>query len=164
VARVGKLPKRPTWTATGLVEAPPHAVSSLMLTIKAGPVSADTALLVATTYQPIWGGREVIIRGGPREYSASVGRVDGDDVSIEVDRAENSIVLRGNWWYAGVHSVHQHRKGTLISHRAYNVAPGIGRLAVPLVSFRFEAQIRDGMQRFLDAAGQRLRCSTQMVP
>ena len=157
-----KMTGPPTWSVSGLVEAPPAKVSALLLRFDAGLVTPDSAPLVAATYQKLWGGRKVYIHGGPREYYASVGQENAEDVEIEVDRANGIVAMKGHWWYGGTHTVEPHASGTLVVHRAWNIASGMGRLAVPLVNRGFERQMRDGMKDLLRALGDRLHVKTKL--
>ena len=158
---------QPRWTAAGVVAAPVEQVAGLLLTVTPGRVTRENNFLIYHAYLPQWNGREVIVHGSGDRCTASVGRTEDqpgsrDDVDIEIDRAANAIQLQGHWWYRGVHSVLPHERGSLVRHEVYNIAPGAGRWAIPLMQMGFGGKLRAGMGALLNAIGQRLHCSTEL--
>ena len=152
-----KMKGKPDWTVSGQVAAPPAKVSTLLLRLDAGLVTEDSAPLIATTYRRMWKAQqEIHVYGGPRDYYASLSRKDARDVLIEVDRSEGVVAMRGHWWYGGTHSIEPDGRGSVIVHRVWNIAEGVGRLAVPLANRGLTGQMRQGMRDLLQLIGDRL--------
>ena len=58
---------------------------------------------------------------------------DGSRLTVTVDRTARSVTLQGEWWYRGVTRVEPDPRGSLVSYRMFDVAPG-HRWAVRMVS------------------------------
>ncbi|OLB65346.1 MAG: hypothetical protein AUI10_07085 [Actinobacteria bacterium 13_2_20CM_2_72_6] len=146
------------------MEAPVNKVAGLLLDLRPGRVTKDNGFLIYHAYLPLWQGREVEVKGGPEHFTAAVGRSDGKgDITIDVDRANNTFASQGNWWYRGVHTIQPYKNGSLVVHQVYNIAPGAGRWAVPLMQWRFESQLRNSLGALLKATGEVLHCKAEVL-
>jgi hypothetical protein len=106
-----------------VVEAPPDAVAEVLLDVRPG-------------------GRSPIVTTGTLEPGGQSGGQSGDDfvvvregsrLTVTVDRAARSVAQQGEWWYRGVTSVEPDPRGSRVTYRIFNVAPG-NRWAVRFVA------------------------------
>ena len=142
-------PSQPMRTVAGVIEAPVPQVWTALL---------DSNPLLTPE------DREAIARhSGPQPWSSIKGEHLQGRTHIEVDPQRHRIAVEGDWWYRGVHSVEAHERGSLLVYRVYNIAPGVTRLAVPLMQRGLGGQMRDQLQQLLGALGTRLHCATQLV-
>ena len=101
----------------GVVEAPPDAVTELLLDVRPGGRSP----LAATG------------EADPADGDEFTVTTDGSRITVAVDRRARSVSRQGEWWYRGVTSVEPDPRGALVVHRIYDVASG-RRWAVRFVS------------------------------
>lgn len=101
----------------GVVEAPPDAVTDLLLDVRPG---GRSPLAATGDAEPADGDEFTVTK-------------DGSRITVVVDRHERSVSQQGEWWYRGVTSVEPDPRGARVIHRIYNVASG-QRWAVRFVS------------------------------
>lgn len=101
----------------GVVEAPPDAVTDLLLDVRPG---GRSPLAATGDAEPAEGDEFTVTK-------------DGSRITLVVDRPARSVSQQGEWWYRGVTSVEPDPRGARVVHRIYNVAPG-RRWAVRFVS------------------------------
>jgi hypothetical protein len=140
---------QPQWSASGVVEAPVNDVWQALL-------EADAALTPAD--------RTAIAHDRSGQFTKTTGQPGQGRIHVEVDSARRSIAIQGEWWYRGVHSVESHERGSLLTYRVYNVAPGIGWWAAQFVQGAQHARTMDGqVQVLLRAIGQKLGCDAYLI-
>lgn len=141
---------RAGWTATGIVEAPVEQVWQALLEFSPYLSAADRRAITSTS--------------GPQVFSASRGQPEAGRVHIEADKKQHRLVVKGEWWYCGVHSVEPHPRGSLLAYRIYNVAPGLGWwLAQLMQGPQAASKIRGELQTLLTTIGQRLGCKVAIL-
>ena len=98
----------------GIVEAAPDRVAEILLDVRPGGRSP-----LAAPGQ--------IAGEGPRASDQPPGdsfvvRHDGSRLVVTVDRAACSVTMQGEWWYRGETSVASEPRGSLLTHRVFDVA------------------------------------------
>ena len=132
--------KKAQWVVSGVVEAPVEKVWQALLDSNDYLTAAD---------------RQTIARDG--KLTTTIGKPSQGKITIEVDAKQHSIATQGEWWYRGVQSVEPHARGSLLTYRVYNIAPGIGWWAAQLVQGREHARVmQDTLQASLEAIGKKL--------
>jgi hypothetical protein len=153
--------QRPDWTARGVVEAPADQVAGTLLDVRTG-VAGDGNALVLTAGELAQSG-PVVLRGGPRTFTADIGEEHGTSVRVEVDPDRRSLTIEGHWWYRGVYTVEPHERGSLITYRVYNIAPGFTRWMATLLNLRQAGKTAEDLRQVLRAIGARLGAGTHLV-
>jgi len=139
------------WIVSGIVEAPVEAVADVLCAIQAGPASDHNGIVLATGGLAAYG--EIVISGGPRHFTATVGKPPVTSVEVDVDRQHRRVAVQGHFWYRGIYTVEPHERGSQIVYRVENIARGpVGRL-VPLWQWRFDRDMRERLARLLQAMG-----------
>ncbi|MEP6987209.1 MAG: hypothetical protein ABI970_16500 [Chloroflexota bacterium] len=140
---------KPSWTVSGVVEAPVEKVWPLLLD-SFSSVGVDR--------------KAVESYSGQQPYVIYIGKPGNGKITVEVDKVKHSILIQGEWWYRGVHTVTPHLRGSLITYNVYNIAPGIGWWAAQWVQGRENARGMKGqLQAGLDAIGKQLGCAVFRV-
>jgi hypothetical protein len=118
----------------GIVEAPPDAVTDLLLDASPG---GRSPLAATGEADPAEGDEFTVTQNGSR-------------ITVTVDRATRSVTQQGEWWYRGVTSVEPDPRGARVIHRIHNVAPGrqwavrfVSRGPVNAAPAAFAAQVAD---------------------
>ena len=101
----------PKWAVSGVIEARPEKVWEAL-------IAANPALTEAD--------KKAIRNGSDSPITFTSGKPGEGKIQVEVDKKRRSIAIQGEWWYRGVHSVEQHKQGSLLVYRIYNIAPGVG--------------------------------------
>ena len=94
-----------------VIEAPPEQVAAVVLDVRPGgrsPLVTDGDVVEADT-----GDEFVVVK-------------DGSRMTVTIDRDARSVALQGEWWYRGVTSVEPDPRGSRVTYRIFNVAPGHG--------------------------------------
>lgn len=140
---------KPNWSVSGVVEAPVDQVWPLLL----------------ENFSSIGVDRKAVENyRGSQPYVTSIGKPGNGKITIEVDQVRHSILIQGEWWYRGVHTVASRSCGSLVSYDVYNIAPGIGWYAAQWVQGRVNAgKMKGQLQSSLDAIGKRLGCVVSTV-
>jgi len=113
---------RQGWTATGVIEAPVERVSDVLLTATEGPIGGGNAPLL---WAVPGAGRTLgnaTLRGGPRNFTLHYGQHPA--AKVEVDPARGFFRFEGGYKFAAEYRFTPHPKGTLLTYKAINVAPG----------------------------------------
>lgn len=126
------------WLATGVVEAPVHAVFTALLAV--GPAAHNTNAHADPD--------------GVLRYQAPIGD-PAHTITVEVDQHRHTLAIQGRWWYRGVYAVRECPRGSLIEYRVHNIATQ-GRWAVPLMQRRLPHQMRRDLAALLQAIGRHL--------
>jgi hypothetical protein len=132
------------WSATGVVEAPVHAVFAALLAV--GPTTG-------AHHHPA----DNTTRGDPNgvlRYQASIGE-RAYTVTVEVDQTSHTLAVQGHWWYRGVYSVRECARGSLVEYHVHNVATH-GRWVVPLMQRRLSHRISRDLADLLQNIGKHL--------
>lgn len=86
----------------------------------------------------------------------------GQGSHVEVDEAQRSVSVRGDWWYGAETTVDPHERGSLVTHRIFDVSDR-ARWAVRFVA---RTPLHDAPAAFaatIDKAGKRLGCAAYLV-
>lgn len=140
---------KPDWSVSGVVEAPVERVWPILLE-NFSSVGIDPKVVEAYS--------------GPQPYHTTIGKAGNGKITVEVDKVQHSILIQGEWWYRGVHTVTPHPRGSLVTYNVYNIAPGIGHWAAQWVQGREKAsKMKGDLQTSLDTIGRRLGCAVSKV-
>ncbi|MBX5445176.1 SRPBCC family protein [Sphaerobacter sp.] len=145
------------WIVSGIVEAPVEAVADVLCAIQAGPVNDHNGIVLATEGLAAFG--EIVLSGGPRQFTATVGTPPVTSVEVDVDREHRRVAVQGHFWYRGIYTVEPHERGSRIVYRAENIARGVVGRLVPLWQRRFDRDMRERLARLLQAMGTILGCA-----
>jgi hypothetical protein len=127
--------KQSVWVASGIVKAPIGQVWQALIEVN--------PLLSAAAKSAIIHKREV------QTFSVAPGNPAAGRAHIEVDPQQRRLVVKGEWWYCGVHSVEAHPRGSLLVYHIYNIAPGLGWWFAQLVQGPQQARLMNGQLRAL---------------
>lgn len=140
---------RPGWVVSGIVESPVAEVWRALIEINPTLSASDKAM---------------ILQSQDALFSKIYGKPGEGHVHIEVDPTAHSIAEQGEWWYRGVTTVEQHPKGSLVTNRVYNIAPGIGWWAAQWVQGAQHARIMPtAHQQLLDAIAAQLGYKVHLI-
>jgi hypothetical protein len=92
----------------GVVEAPPDEVAGILLDVRPGGRSPLATTGVAD----------------PARGDVFTVTKDGSRLIVAVDRDALMVTVKGEWWYQCVTTVTPDDRGSLVSYRIFNVAPG----------------------------------------
>lgn len=151
--------RTPKFLAVGAIKAAPEAVAQLLLTVRAGPVEGDNLILFQRAdVSP------TDLSGGPDRFQLAYA---GGSMTIDVDRAAQTIAAQGGWWYRGEYTITADANGSaVLTLRVFNVAGAGSRWLVPVANnfFRgFEAGQRAGFEATLRSIGERLGCEVRLL-
>ena len=151
--------KHQGWTATGVIEAPPERVRAVFLTVRPGPVGNGNAPLLRTLPGAGRFMGTANLRGGPREFTVHYGTHPGGTVEVNPD--EGRFAFQGGYKFRAEYHFTPHRKGTLLTYTATNVAPPEhrNRRAVRL-QFWLGGRLKAGLRGSLKRIGKELGCRT----
>jgi hypothetical protein len=149
------------WVVSGLVEAPVEEVSSKLLALRPGRIGGDNGLVLATEGPE--GRGPMKVAGGPRRFTATVGEPPGTSLDVEVDPAQRRLTVQGHFWYRGTYTVDPHARGSRLTYRVDNIAPGAVHWLIPLWQFRLRAQMTSRLGRLLRTLGDCLGCAVYPI-
>jgi hypothetical protein len=149
--------KHQGWTATGVIEASPDRVRDVFLAVRPGPVGNGNARLLRMLPGAGRFMAAANLRGGPHEFTVHYGTHPGG--TIEVNPDEGRFAFQGGYKFRAEYHFTPHRKGTLLTYTAINVAPPEhrNRMAVRL-QFRLSAKLKIGLRGALKHIGAELGC------
>lgn len=133
------------WSVSGVIEAPVEQVWAALLDLTPELSEAD----------------KQVIAQNPPEQSYLARPPGAVKAGTEVDVQHHSIATQGEWWYRGVTSVEPHSRGSLVTYRVTNVAPGVGWWAAQLVQGPEHARsMKTILEQLLNTIGKKLACNT----
>jgi hypothetical protein len=135
------------WLATGVVEAPVHAVFTALLAV--GPVPG-------AGHDPAHNANARADSDGVLRYQAPIGD-PAHTVTVEVHQHRRTLAVQGHWWYRGVYTAREYPPGSLVEYRVHNVAAR-GRWLVPLMQRRLPHHMRRDLAALLQTIGRHLDC------
>lgn len=151
--------RRPTqsWTATGVIEAPPDRVRDVFLVVRPGPVGNGNASLLRVLPGAGRFMGAANLHGGPHEFTVHYGTHPGG--TVEVDPDDGRFAFQGGYKFRAEYHFTPHPKGTLLTYTAINVAPPEhqNRTTVRL-QFRLGAALKAGLRGSLKRIGRELGC------
>jgi hypothetical protein len=175
------------WRATGVIEAPLERVLDVLLAVSEGPIGPHNAPLLCAVPGA---GRllaRATLRGGPQKFTIHYGWPPGRDGdhpdrdgdhpdrdgerpdhdgqqpggTAEVDRSRGSFSFRGGYKFGAEYYFTPHPKGTLLTYRAFNVAPEQHRdRATVRAQFWLGGKLKIGLRGALRRIGKVLGCRT----
>jgi hypothetical protein len=145
------------WTATGVIEAPLARVARVLLAVEEGSISDTNAPLLFALPGAGRFLRSATLVGGPDTFTVHYGRLPGG--TVEVDPAKGWFAFQGGYKFRAEYRFSPHPKGTLLTYRAVNVAPGAhqSRLAVRF-QFWLGGRLKIGLRGALRRIGRLLDC------
>jgi len=147
------------WTAYGVIEAPLDAVCAELLLAEPGPVGPANAPLLRAIAGAgrLMGGAE--LRGGPATFTLHYRGAHQAGGTVEV--GTRSFAMQGGYKFRAEYHFAPHERGTLLTYRAINVAPGAHReKALVKLQFRLGGLLRVGLRGALRIIGAHLSCRT----
>ena len=149
--------KHQGWTATGVIEAPLERVRDVFLTVRPGPVGNGNARLLRVLPGAGRFMGAATLRGGPNEFTVHYGTNPGGRVEVNPD--EGHFAFQGGYKFRAEYHFTPHRKGTLLTYTAINVAPPEhqNRRTVRL-QFWLGARLKVGLRGSLKRIGRELGC------
>src|SRR5439155_3722729 len=135
------------WLATGVVEAPVHAVFAALLAVGPAPIARHDPARNTDAHAD---------SDGVLRYPAPIGD-PAYTVTVEVDPNRHTLAIQGHWWYRGVYTVRECPRGSLVEYRVHNIATR-GRWAVPLMQRRLPHHMRRDLTALLQTIGRHLDC------
>jgi hypothetical protein len=150
-----------SWTATGVIEAPPERVRDTFLVVREGPVGNGNAPLLRLLPGAGRFMTTAHLRGGPHEFTLHYGTHPGG--TVEVNPAEGRFAFQGGYKFRAEYHFAPHPEGTLLTYAAINVAPPEhrDRRAVRL-QFRLAGRLKIGLRGTLKRIGRDLGCRTRL--
>ena len=90
-------------------------------------------------------------------------RMLGSDYNdaLSIEEAHLTITLSGHWWYQGVHTVHSHTKGSLVTYKVNNIAR-VARTLAFLQRPLYVKQMRQEFEQMLRQIGSQPGCSWRL--
>src|SRR5205085_10794200 len=148
--RTLKMPNRtqPQWSVAGTIEAPLDDVWAAL-------IESQTALTPAQ--------KHALVRPDAARLVTTNGTPGAGKIHIDVNPAQHSVTIQGEWWYRGVQTVTPQGRACRLVYQVYNIGPGLGWWAAQLVQGPEHArQMRGQWQAQLGSIGLRLNCETRL--
>lgn len=147
----------PGWTATGVIEAPLDRVRDVFLVVRPGPVGGGNAPLLRVLPGAGRFMGSANLRGGPREFTVHYGTHPGGTVEVDLDSGR--FAFQGGYKFRAEYRFTEHRKGTLLTYTAVNVAPAEHRdRGAVRLQFWLGAKLKIGLRGALARVGRELGC------
>lgn len=112
------------WVGRGYIDADVDRVAAVLLTVRPGPVGADNAAMLDTSF---WS--RLRLTGGPRRY---VGRMGETTVLIDTEPSERTFAVQGRLGWRIVTQLEPHGNGTVVIRRIEHLSR-TKRMFIPLL-------------------------------
>jgi hypothetical protein len=145
------------WVATGVIEASPQRVADVLLVAEEGSVGDRNAPLLRVLPGAGRFMNRASLRGGPVEFGLYYGAHRGGTVVVDPERG--LFVFEGGYKFRAEYRFSAHPRGTLLTYKAVNVAPGEHRERVGVrLQFWLGGKLRIGLRGGLRRMGRMLGC------